>query len=426
VKNNQTKHAVAITGIGLVTPLGNTTPSTWANLIAGKSGITQLPANFGLPADYPVTVAGLVQNEAELLAQAFPPKQHSRADRFIHLAMIAGQQAMDDAQLTTEFPTNRERIGTYMGVGFGGLGSVVEAVHSFNVDGPRRVNPFTIPKLVSNMASGWLAMHYNLQGPNMAITSACASSSDAVGLAFRAIRDGYADVMLAGGSESCVQPLTIASFGNMRALATWQGDPAAASRPFDVGRTGFVLAEGAAVLVLERLDHAQARGAAIYALVAGYGASSDAYHMTAMHPDGRGAQQAMHQALADADLTPADVDYINAHGTATPMNDPLETALIKTVFGKRSDPAGQNHVLVSSTKSMTGHMLGATGAAEAAFCALAIKHGIVPPTINLTSPDPACDLDYVAHTARRQTIRAALSNSFGFGGSNAVLALKAL
>ncbi len=421
--NNQVCHDVVITGIGLVTPLGNDTTTTWQQLLCGQSGITALPASWGLD-DYPARAVGLVTGEQALLERALPHKYHSRVDRFMQLAVIAGHEAMLSAGLSREFPADRSRFACSVGVGIGGIASTSDVVQAFAAGGPKRVNPFIIPKVIANLAPGWLSMQWDLQGSSLATVSACASGSDALGLGMRAIRHGYADYVLAGGAEACALPLTIAGFGNMRALSTWQGDPAGASRPFDLQRSGFVLAEGAAMLVLERGDLARARGATIIAELAGYGATADAYHMTAMHPEGRGATQAIKLALDDAGVDFGAIGYINAHGTATAMNDSLETMVIKNVFGAHALPATPGHVLVSSSKSMTGHMLGATGAAEAAFCALALRDGMVPPTINLTTPDPVCDLDYVPGTARHVSLDYAMSNSFGFGGNNTVLVLK--
>jgi len=416
-------HSVVITGIGLITPLGNSKDATWNNLIQGTSGIKKIPETFGL-GDYPVSIAGLVSEHQALLDVALPAKFHARTDRFIHLAAIAGREAMLDAQLTREFPLDRARFGAYMGVGVGGLKTISDCVYTLEKEGLKRVSPFVIPKLISNMAPGWLSLQWDLQGPMVTLTSACASGTDAVGMAFRQIRDGYADYMLAGGTESCIIPMTIGGFGNMRALAQWHGSPETASRPFERQRQGFVIAEGACVLVLERKDRALARGAKIYAEVAGYGATADAHHMTAMHPDGRGAVAAMQAAINDAGITPDAIGYINAHGTGTAMNDVVETMAIKKLLGSHADKNSSNHCLISSTKSMTGHMLGATGAAEIAFAALALQEGVIPPTINLDEPDEACDLDYVPHGARHARVDYAMSNSFGFGGNNAVVVVK--
>lgn len=417
------KHRVVITGIGLITPVGNSTHETWQGLLDGRSGIKSIPESFNL-GDYPIKSAGLITGESHLLEGVLPAKFHAKTDRFTHLALIAGHQAMTDAAFDQTTPVQRDRFGVYLGVGVGGLEGINQTAIQMHIGGPKKVSPFTIPKIISNIAPAWLSMQWNLQGPNISMVNACASSTDAVGLAMRAIRDGYADYMLAGGTESCVMPLTIAGFGNMRALSGWTGDSAQASRPFDSQRTGFVLAEGAAVLVLERADIAHARGAKIYAEMVGYGATSDAHHLTAMHPEGRGAQRAIQMALDDAAIHPHHVGYVNAHGTGTPMNDPLETMVLKQVFGKHIDPATQDHAVVSSTKSMTGHMLGAAGAAEAAFCALALQHQKVPPTINTAQLDAACDLDYVTSGARGVNMDYAISNSFGFGGGNAVVVLK--
>ncbi len=417
------KHRVVITGIGLVTPLGVTTESSWKNACEGVSGICAMPEAFNL-AGYPAKSVGLVRGEDDLLAAVLPAKYHQRTERFIHFALIAGSEALNQAGITKEFPDNRHQIGCYVGVGVGGAAGILDAGQLFQEGGPKRVSPFVIPKIISNMAPGWLGMQFNLQGPSLVTTSACASGTDAIGLAFRTVRDGYAHYMLAGGSEACVMPLTVAGFGNMRALSVWDGDPAQASRPFDKDRSGFVLAEGGAMLMLERFETAQARGATIIAEIVGYGATTDAYHLTAMHPEGRGAIDAIHNALADAGVAPDEIDYINAHGTSTPMGDVQETMVIKKVFGAHVDPTTENHAVISSTKSMTGHMLGATGAAEAAFCALALRDQVVPPTINITTPDSACDLDYVPQQARFKALRFAMSNSFGFGGSNAVLVFK--
>ncbi len=420
--SNQHKHRVAITGIGLITPVGNDTQSNWENIVAGKSGISLLDEQISL-GGYPHRVVGKLHNEKPFIDAVLSEKNQNKTDRFIQLAMVAGNQAMFSSGLNVEQPISRERFGCYLGVGMGGLGSLSDAVTSLE-GGYKKVSPFVIPKSISNEAASWLSMTWDLRGPNAVISTACASGSDALGMAFRLIRDGYCDYMLAGGSECCVVPVGIVAFGNMRALSTWTGDPAQASRPFDRLRSGFVIAEGAAMLVLERYDLAVARGAHIHAEFVGYGSSSDAYHITAMHPEGRGAISAINAALHDAGITPADVGYINAHGTGTQMNDAIETLAIKAVFGERANPSTEGHVAVSSTKSMTGHMLGATGAAELAYAALALEHGVLPPTINLTDPDPACDLDYIPLHARHQTVDYALSNSFGFGGENVVLVLK--
>jgi len=416
------RNQVVISGIGLVTPVGNDTITTWQSLIAGKSGITKND-RFSV-GDYPCTVAGLVRGEQALLDACMSPKNQTKADRFTHLAMIAGNQAIIDAGLSEIIPEQRDRFGAYIGIGIGGLSSIVEGGLQLQAQGMKRISPFLLPRVIANQAAGWLSMQWQLQGPLTAIVNACSSSADAFGLAFRAIRDGYADYMLTGGTESCITPISIAGFGNMRALSTWSGDPAGASRPFELNRSGFVMGEGAGMMVLERKDLAQKRGAHIYAEVAGYGATSDAYHITAMHPDGRGAVSAIEHALRDAQIDREKIGYINAHGTATPMNDALETMVIKKAFGDHVKTHDKNRAVISSTKSMTGHMLGATGGIEAALCALALKYQMVPPTINLDTPDPACDLDYVPHEARAINLEYTLSNSFAFGGGNSAIILK--
>lgn len=418
------KHTVVITGIGLITPIGNNAKTTWENLVNGKSGISPLVEKFPSLQDYSCKVAGFVKNEQPLIDEILSIKEQGHTDRFIHLCLIAAKEAMQDSGLSETFPTQRDRFGSYVGVGLGGLSQIEKAITKFEHDGAKRLSPFTIPSLISNEAVGWSSIKWNLRGATAVITNACSSSSDAIGLALREIRDGYADYMLAGGTESCMIPATIAGFGNMKALSTWQNEPSQASRPFDSLRTGFVMGEGASMLVLERKDLALQRGAKIYAELAGYGSTTDAYHITAIHPEGLGGIKAIEAALADAQINRDQVDYVNAHGTGTRMNDLVETKILKHVFGAHIDPKTKHHAVVSSTKSMTGHMLGATGAAEAAFCALAIQNQILPPTINLTHPDPECDLDYIPNHSRNAQVNVAISNSFGFGGSNATLVFK--
>ncbi len=416
------KNRVVITGIGLITPLGNTVQTTWRALLDAHSGIRSL--NFPELKDYYCNVGGIVLGEQELLDQRLPKKEQDKTERFIHLAILAADEALQSSGISLDTLSERERFGVYLGVGIGGLESIQQASLMLDQQGHRRLSPFMIPRAINNMAPNWVAMLNNLQGPNLAVSSACASGSDAFGLAFRLIRDGYVDYMLTGGAEACVGPLAITAFGNMRTLSRWQGDPQAASRPFAQDRTGFVLAEGSGVLMLERYDMAVKRNAPMYAEVVGYGATSDAHHITAMHPEARGACLALRQALADACIQPEQVGYINAHGTGTSMNDITETLAIKKVFGDHADAQKKNHLLVSSTKSMTGHMIGAAGGAEIAFTALALKNQIVPPTINLHEQDPACDLDFVPLQAREVPLNYAASNAFGFGGSNSVVILK--
>lgn len=418
------KNRVAITGIGLVTPLGNTTQSNWENLIAGKSGLSFV--DYPQLKDYPYKVFGLVKNEQELLDKTFCPNKQRKTERFIHLALLAGSQAMLDSGLSKEFPEQRDRFGVLVGVGIGGLASIEQGALSLNLEGVKKVSPFLIPKVIINQSSAYLSMEFDLQGPISSLVNACSSSGDSIGYSFRMIRDGYADYMLTGGSESCVTPLSIAAFGNMRALCAWQGqDPTKASRPFDKDRAGFIMGEGSGMLVLERMDLAQKRGANIYAEIVGFASTGDAYHITAMHPEGRGACRAIEIALQDAQVDKEKIGYINAHGTSTKMNDAVETLVLKKVFGSHVDANNLKRAMISSTKSMTGHLLGAAGGTEISYTALALKNQILPPTINLENPDPECDLDYIPNQARSVTgVEYAISNSFGFGGGNSVVVLK--
>lgn len=415
-------HRVVITGIGLVTPVGNNTVSSWHALTHGHSGIS--PYNTSHNLGYPAPIAGQVSNIDAHLYDIITPQEQRKTDRFMQLALVAGNEALSDSGLNKSFPAQRDRFGAYVGIGIGGLGCAESGAIELEKKGYRAISPFLLPRAISNEAPAWLSIKFGLQGPTMAIVNACSSGNDAIGQAFRAIQDGHADYMLAGGAESCLTPLALIGFGNMRALSNWKGDPTMASRPFDAQRCGFVIAEGAGLLVLERQDLAHKRGAHVYAEVVGYGATSDAYHITAIHPQGEGAVRAIRAALNQAKINKEEVGYINAHGTATPMNDPTETYIIKTVFCDHAAKNNKNRLLMSSTKSMTGHMLGAAGGAEVAFTALALKHGILPPTINLDHPDPACDLDYIPHSAREKNVTYAMSNSFGFGGANSVILLK--
>ena len=409
---NHARRRVVVTGLGLVTPLGCGIETNWGKLVAGRSGIgpiTRFNAS-GLPA----RVAGEVRDfEPERYIER---KDLKKMDIFIQYALAAAQMAVEDARLSTPVP-GPDRTGVIVGVGMGGIASLEDAYTLFAAGNLRRVSPFFIPKLIPNMASGQIALRIGARGPNYATTSACASGAHAIGESLVLIRDGRQDVMVAGGAEAPVCLLGVGGFSAMRALTTsFNDEPERASRPFDARRDGFVIAEGAGVLVLEELEHARQRGARVYAEVAGYGANCDAYHMTQPAPEGEGAAQCMALALADAGVAPKDVGYVNAHGTGTPYNDAAETRALHKVFGEHAA-----RVAVSSTKSMTGHLLGAAGTVEAAYTVLALIHGIVPPTINLDEPDPACDLDYVPHEARRARVDAALSNSFGFGGTNVSL-----
>ncbi|MDP2166733.1 MAG: beta-ketoacyl-ACP synthase II [Thermodesulfovibrionales bacterium] len=405
---------VVVTGIGLVTPLAIGTEKSWACLLEGKSGvkrITQFDAT-----DFPTKIAGEITGFEP--ADFIDAKEIKKMDRFIHLALAASQMAMDDSGLKIS-GENAERVGVMVGAGMGGL-PAIERYHSVYLEkGPKRISPFFIPMLIINLASGQISIRFGAKGPNSAAVTACASGSHSIGDAFRLIQRGYADAMIAGGTESVITPMGIGGFNAMKALSTRNDEPEKASRPFDSERDGFVMGEGAGVLILEILESAQKRGAKIYAEISGYGMTSDAYHITSPSPDGDGAARCMKAALEDAGIRPEDVDYINAHGTSTRQGDELETNAIKRVFGGHA-----KRLAISSTKSMTGHLLGASGGVEAGITVLSIHHGVVPPTINLDNPDPECDLDYIPHNARKMTVNCALSNSFGFGGTNACLLFK--
>ena len=402
---------MVVTGLGIVSPVGNTVREAWENVLAGRSGIARI-TRFD-PSRVASQIAGEVKGFD--VTQYVPAKEARRMDRFIHYGMAAGLQAWRDSGLTAT-SENAERIGVNFGSGIGGL-PMIEATHDeLNKSGPRRVSPFFIPGTIINMIAGNLSIQLGLKGPNLAIVTACTTSTHCIGEAAKAIRYGEVDAMLAGGAESTVTELAIAGFASARALSTRNDDPAAASRPWDRERDGFVLGEGAGALVLEEYEHAKRRGARIYCELAGYGVSADAYHITAPSEDGDGAFRCMRNALRDAGLDVGTVDYINAHGTSTPLGDIAETVAIKRLMGERA-----KQVAVNSTKSMTGHLLGAAGGVEAVFTVLAVHEQVSPPTINLQHPDPACDLDYVPNAARRITIRTALSNSFGFGGTNGTL-----
>ena len=402
---------VVVTGLGAVTPLGVGVRSTWDAILAGTSGvgpITRFDAK-----DFSTTIAAEVKGfDPERFIDR---KEIKRMDPFIHYAMAAAHMAMEDAGLAIGADL-APKVGVYMGSGLGGL-STLERYHlGYLEGGPRKISPFFITMLISNLAPGHIAMRYGAKGPNISTSTACAASSHATGEGMHAIRSGVCDVVIAGGAESTITPLGLGGFCSMKALSTRNDDPGAASRPFDKDRDGFIMGEGSAILILEELERARNRGAKIYAELVGYGASADAHHVTAPAPGGEGAVRAMTAALADAKVPASTVDYINAHGTSTAYNDLYETMAIKTVFGDRA-----KSIAVSSTKSMTGHLLGAAGAVEGMFCSLALQEGVIPPTMNYTTPDPECDLDYVPNAPRRQAIRYAMSNSFGFGGTNSVL-----
>ena len=404
---------VVITGIGVVTPVGNDLDSFWASLKEGKSGIGRI-TSFDIT-NYDCQIAGEVRN---FDPKPFfkNPKDVRRTDRFVQLAMGAAKMSINDSGLDLE-RVNRDRFGTIISSGIGGLKTLEEQFTILMNKGPSRTSPFTIPMLISNMASGIISMEFGLRGPNMCIVTACATSNNSIGESWRMIKFGDADIFLAGGSEASIVELGLAGFSSMRALSRRNDEPERASRPFDRDRDGFVMSEGAGVVVVEDLEHAKKRGAKIYCELSGYGLSSDAYHMTAPPEDGEGAARAMKLALDHAKISPADVDYINAHATSTGLGDIAETKAIKMVFGQEQ----AKKVAISATKSMTGHLLGGAGAVEMAACALSIRDGIIPPTINLENPDPECDLDYTPNKAREKKVRVALNNSFGFGGHNATL-----
>ncbi len=408
------RRRVVVTGLGIISPVGNTVEEAWANIVAGKSGISRI-TKFDSSA-FASQIAGEVKGFD--VTQYLSPKEARRMDIFIHYGIAAGMQAIKDAGLTAR-PQDAERIGINVGSGIGGLPFIEDTHKEYLANGPRRISPFFIPGTIINMISGNLSIMYGFQGPNLACVSACATGNHSIGESARLIEHGDADVMIAGGSESCVCPLAIGGFASAKALSTRNDDPASASRPWDTGRDGFVLGEGAGVVVLEEYERARARGAKIYCELAGYGMSSDAYHMTAPLEDGSGAARAIRNAMQSAQLRAEDIHYINAHGTSTPLGDIAETKAVKLFFGDHA-----KKLAVSSTKSMTGHLLGAAGGIEAVFTVLAIRDQIAPPTANLREQDPACDLDYVPLTARKMNIDAALSNSFGFGGTNATLVFK--
>jgi len=405
---------VVVTGIGLVSALGIGTNETWAALLRGQSGVTRI-TRFDI-SGYATQIAAEVKGFDPL---AFIEKRDvKKMDLFIQYALAAAQFAMDDSglEITTD---NAPNIGVYIGSGIGGFITIEREHEALLNGGPRKVSPFFIPSAIINLASGQVSIRFGAKGPNSATCTACSASAHAIGDAYEIIKRCDADAMIAGGSEAAICPMSVGGFGQLRALSTRNDDPPRASRPFDKGRDGFIIGEGAGVLILEELEHATRRGARVYAEVVGYGMSSDAYHMTAPSEDGDGARRVMAMAIRKAGVAPSDVDYVNAHGTSTPYNDKLETLAIHNCFG---DHAGK--LAISSTKSMTGHLLGGAGGLEAGITALAVHNQVAPPTINLDDPDPECDLDYVPHHSRKMPITYALSNSFGFGGTNAALLFK--
>jgi 3-oxoacyl-[acyl-carrier-protein] synthase II len=408
---------VVITGMGVVTPLGNSVESFWSNLKNGVSGIRTIDA-FDTTG-YDCKIGGQVR---DFDPKPFfkNPKDVRRTDRFTHLAMAAAKMAVADSGIDVANLKNRDRFGVIVSTGIGGLKTLQDQLQILLTRGPGRNSPFTIPMLIGNMAGGVISMEFNLRGPNLCIVTACATSNNAIGESWRIIKSGDADIFLAGGAEASIVEIGVAGFSAMKALSTRNDEPERASRPFDRDRDGFVMGEGSGVVVVEELEHARARGAKIYCEVTGYGVSADAYHMTAPPPDGEGAARAMKLALEHARVSPAQVDYINAHATSTDIGDLCETRAIKEIFGEHA-----YKVSISATKSMTGHLLGGAGGIEMAACALAIRDSVIPPTINLENPGEECDLDYTANIAREKKVRVALNNSFGFGGHNATLVASA-
>ncbi len=412
---NSSERRVVITGLGVVTPVGNSVDVFWSNLIAGQCGVDKITSFDASPFD--TQIAAQVKDFDPL--PAFPsPKEVRRTDRYSQFGVYAAWQALKDSGLDLN-KTNADEVGAFIGSGIGGLQTTSEQLKILFDRGPGRLSPFMIPMLISNMASGLISMYYNLRGPNFATCSACATANHAIGEAWRTIRMGDAKVMFAGGAEATIVPIGIGGFCAMKAMSTRNDDPKKASRPFDKERDGFVMGEGAGVVVLEELEHAKARGARIYAELAGYGNTADAHHLTAPSPGGEGASRCMKMALRNAGLNTTDISYVNAHGTSTPQGDIAETEAIKSVFGDHA-----RKLSVSSTKGATGHMLGAAGAVEMIVCTKAIQTDTVPPTINYEVPDPACDLDYVPNTARQMKVNAIVNNSFGFGGHNATITAK--
>ncbi len=408
------RRRIVITGLGLVTPVGNTVADSWDAILAGKTGIAPI-SHFDV-SQFPVKFGGSIKHLN--LDQYIPKKEQKKMDPFIHYGMIAGIQAVEDAGIeATE--ANAHRIGVAIGSGIGGLPGIEKTTETIMQSGPRRVSPFYVPSNIINMISGNLSIRYGFKGPNFAIVTACATGTHNIGDAARMIEYGDADVMVAGGAEMATSPTCLAGFANAKALSTRNDEPETASRPWDLERDGFVLSDGAGVMVLEEYEHARVRGANIYGELTGYGMGGDAHHMTAPAEDGAGAIRCMEKALNNAGVDKSDIDYINAHGTSTPAGDVVESDAVKAVFGDHA-----RTLAMSSTKSMTGHLLGAAGGVEAVYCALALRDQVAPATVNLSNPDPACDLDYIPNAAREMRLDLILSNSFGFGGTNGSLVLK--
>ena len=410
------RRRVVVTGLGIVCPVGNSVKEAWTNIRAGKSGITRITRFDATP--FASQIAGEVKNFD--IGQVLTPKESRRVDKFIHYGIAAAAEAIKDAGVDAN-PKDAERIGINIGSGIGGLPLIEETHRALMEGGPRKISPFFIPGAIINMISGNLSIMYGFKGPCLAMVTACTTANHCIGDSARLIEYGDADVMVAGGSEAAICALGVGGFSAARALSTRNDDPATASRPWDADRDGFVLGEGAGVLVLEELEHAKARGANIYCELAGYGVSADAHHITAPCEDGEGAARGMVNAMRNAGINPGDVDYINAHGTSTPLGDLAETIAVKRCFGD-----GAKKLAISSTKSSTGHLLGAAGGVEAVFTVMGMKDQVAPPTINLFNQDPQCDLDYVPNTARQMKIKVALSNSFGFGGTNGTLVFRTI
>lgn len=410
---------VVITGLGIVSPVGNSVEEAWKNITSAKSGISKI-TRFDTT-DFKVKIAGEVKG-LDPVKCGIDPKEAGRMDPFEIFAACSAREAVADAGFLGGFgDIPPERIATYIGVGIGGLKTIEEGVRVLVGKGPSRVSPYFVPISISNMAAGYVSLMFGTKGPCLSTTTACAAGLHSIGQSYQLIKWGICDLSIAGGSEAPITPIGVASFSSMKALSTNNEEPEKASRPFDKNRNGFVMGEGAGVLILEEYEHAKKRGAKIYAEIVGFGMSSDAYHITAPDPDGYGFYLSMKNSLQDANISPEKIEYINAHGTSTKYNDVIETKAIKSLFGNHS-----NKLWVSSTKSMTGHLLGAAGAVELVFSALSIHKSIIPPTINLDEPDPECDLDYVPNTAREKKISYAMCNSFGFGGTNGVIVLKRL
>ena len=408
------KTRIVVTGLGCVSPLGLDIDSTWKNILAGKSGAGRI-THYD-PADFRNQIGAEVKDFDPVAI--FGRKEARRMDRYSQFALVSAQHAVEDSGLVIN-DGNRDRIGAVIGSAIGGIGTLDEQSNIMHSHGPTRISPFLVPLMLADTAGGMVAIHYGIRGPNMAVVTACATGTNSIGEAAEVIRRGHADVMLAGGSEAAIVPIAVAGLSSMTALSGRNDEPERASRPFDKERDGFLIGEGSAVMVLESLEHAQARGAKILGEVVGYGITNDAFHISAPSANGSGAALCMSNALQDAGLQPEDIDYINAHGTSTPLNDKNETAAIKTVFGEHA-----YDIPVSSTKSMTGHMLGASGAMEAVFCLKAMQDKTLPPTINYEFPDPECDLDYVPNQAREYDPEYCMSNSFGFGGHNGTVILR--